>query len=486
MVNNKIFDWLRDFDENYLKNFRDFVDSPYFNSNKKVKLLFEIIYSTKPEFTGKKLEAKNLLAKLFPGKEKSSEQSLKNLFSEISGLIKQFISHNGFKRNEQAQENFYADELFYISKYKEGIKHSENILAKLKKEEIFSAQYFDSYMKNISNLGKFFLLEDKTFETSELSSKNYEIFILKFIYDFVGMKNESAVYDNSQTSVTVEDFIKTFEKSINLKDIIAGLKKHNPANADILDIYYNIYSLLDGDINPELFTTTKEQLYQNFDKISYEEKYFLYSILVNYVYTRLGIEDIKYFREAFEISKFFLERDVFRYPGSPYMMNINYENIYASSTFAGDLQWSENFLNTYRQYLKPEHKDKSYYRKMSSLMLRLKRYGEALNHINSYKADDAYEKLDVKMYIIIIFYEEGDLERALYEYDTLIHYFDYHEKNFPKYVETILKNMMSPLKKVLFARANNKKLDYSDYAKFKDAPDILHKRWLLKKMEELL
>ncbi len=44
MINHKIFDTLKSFDENYLKRLRDFINSPYFNSNKKVKELFEIIY----------------------------------------------------------------------------------------------------------------------------------------------------------------------------------------------------------------------------------------------------------------------------------------------------------------------------------------------------------------------------------------------------------------------------------------------------------
>lgn len=486
MNNHKIFDWLRDFDEDYLKNFRDFVDSPYFNSNKKVKILFEIIYSARPDYKSKKLEMKNLLQKLFPGKEKSSEQALKNLFSEISGLIREFITHNNLKRNEYIQESLYADELFYISKYKEGAKHAENMLAKLKKEDLFSGHYFDAYYKVLNNLSRFYYMVDRSYDANALGVKSYEVFLLKMIYDFIDLKNGVGTYDRLEKGASIPEFIFTFEDNFKLKEIIDGLKKYNPKNSDVLDIYYSLFVMMDMENNPVLFSEAKKKIYRNIDKFSYEEKYFLYTALVNYIYSRLGIDNPEYFKEAFEIIKFFLERGVHKYPGSPYMMNLNYENIYACSTFAEDNEWTENFLTVYKEYLKPEHREIMYHKTMAAFMHSLGKYDEVLKHINSYKPDNVFEKLSVRLYIIIIFYEKGDLERSLYEFDNLVHYYSYNDEKIPKFVDEIMGNMIPALRKLLFAKANNKKVDYADYAKFKDAPDILHKRWIMKKMEELL
>jgi len=486
MIKHKIFDWLSDFDEDYLKSFRDFVDSPYFNSNKKVKILFEIIYSARPDFNSKKLEMKNLLAKLFPGKESTSAQALKNLFSELSGLVKEFITHNSLKRNEYVQETLYADELFYISKYKEGAKHAETMLAKLKKEEIFSAQYFEAYTKVLNNMSRFYYMENRSYDATELGVKLYEIFLLKMVYDFIDLKNGVGQYDRSEKGASIPEFIFTFEDNFNLKEIIEGLKKHDAKHSDVLDIYYSLYMMMNEENNSKIFSSAKDKIYKNLDKFSYEEKYFLYTALVNYIYTGLGIENPAYFKEAFEIIKFFLERGVYKYPGSPYMVNLNYENIYSCSTFAEDHKWTEDFLTEYKEYLNPDHRDIVYHKIMADFTLGRGRNDDALMHINSYKANDIYEKLNIKLYIIIIFYEKGDLERSLYEFDNLVHYFSYNDEKIPKFVDAIMKDMIPALKKVLFARANNKKLDYADYAKFKDAPDIMHKRWVLKKMEELM
>ncbi|MBS1494922.1 MAG: hypothetical protein JST55_15515 [Bacteroidetes bacterium] len=486
MINNKIFEWLRDFDEGYLKNFRDFINSPYFNSNKKVKTLFDIIYSTRPDFNSKKLESKNLLSKLFPGKEKTSEQALKNLFSEISGLIKEFITHNSLKRNDYTKESLYADELFYISKYKEGAKHSENMLAKLKEDEIFSTQYFDAYTKSINNLSRFYYMENRNYDAVDLSARVYEVFLLKLVYDFIDIKNGIGAYYNSEKGIEIPEFITTFEKSFNLKNIIDGLKKFNRKNADVLDIYYNLFIMFESENDEKLFFTTRDKVFKNIEKFSYEEKYFLYTALTSYIYTNLGAKDPKYYKDAFEIIKFFIEKEVYIYPGSPYMINVNYENIYSCSTFAEDDAWTENFLTEYKKYLKPEFRDILYHKTMVDFTLSRGRLDEALNHINSYKAIDTYEKIQIKIYTIIIFYEKGDIERSLYEYDNLVHYFSYNNEKIPKNVDIIMKNMVPTIKKVLFAKANNKKLDYADYMKFKDAPDILHKRWVIKKMEELL
>lgn len=486
MNNHKIFDWLRSFDESYLKSFRDFVDSPYFNSNKKVRVLFEIIYSTKPDFSGKKLETKNLLSKLFPGKEKTSEQALKNLFSEISGLIKEFIIHNGLQRNEYFRESLYLDELFYLSKYSEGVKHSNNLIAKFKKDELFSPQYFDTYTKAISNLSRCLYLEGRSFETEELSLKSYEIFILKFIYDFIDLKNSVAMYDASGNAIVIPEFITKFQNSFNLSEIIDSLKKYNPSYAGILDVYSDMDEMLATEDNSEVFLQLKQKLFENIDKVSYEEKYFLYTLITNNVYANLGATKPEYYKDAFEIVKFFLDKGVYLYPGSPYMLTLNYENIETCSSFARDSEWTEKFLNDYKKYLNPELKEMVYHKTMASFKLGIRNFDEALIHINSYKATDTYEKVYIKFYIIIIFYEKGDLERSLYELDALLHFLNYNDEKLPKNLLTVLENTMPALRKVIYAKANNKKLDYADFKKYKNAPNIYFKNWIIKKMEELL
>lgn len=486
MFNHKIFDFIKSFDENYLKRLRDFINSPYFNSNKKVKELFEIIYSTKPEFTGKKLEKKNLITKFFPGKEKNGEQLLKNLFSELSGLVKEFIVHNGLQRNEYVQESLYLDELFYLSKYSEGIKQSNNLISKYKNEPLFSPQYFDTYTKAISNLNRCLYMEGRSFETEKLSEKSYEIFVLKFIYDFIDLKNSIALYDSSGKAIEIPEFITKFQNSFNLTEIIAGLKKYNPAYSGILDVYSEMDEMFDKEDNAEVFLKLKKKVFENIDKVSYEEKYFLYTMLTNNVYSNLGVTKPEYFKDAFEVVKFFLDKGVYLYPGSPYMLTLNYENITACSSFMQDNEWTENFLHEYKKYLNPELREGIFHKSMASFKLGIKEYDEALKHINSYKADDVYEKVYVKFYIIIIFYEKGDLEHSLYELDNLLHYINYNDDKLPKSLETVLRNTVPALKKVIMAKANDRKIDYADFKAFEDAPNIHFKNWIIENMKELL
>ncbi|MBS1515247.1 MAG: hypothetical protein JSS63_09455 [Bacteroidetes bacterium] len=486
MINHKIFDTLKSFDENYLKRLRDFTNSPYFNSNKKVKELFEIIYSAKPEFTGKKLEKKNLIAKFFPVKEKNSEQLLKNLFSELSGLVKDFLVHNGLQRNEYVRENLYLDELFYLSKFSDGVKQSNNLIAKYKGDQLFSPHYFDSYSKAISNLSRCLYMEGRSFETEGLSEKSYEIFILKFIYDFIDLKNSVALYDKSGNAIEIPEFITKFQNSFNLAEIVESLKKYNRNYAGILDAYSDMDEMLGREDNSEIFLKLKQKVFANIDKVSYEEKYFLYTVLTNNVYSNLGAAKPEYYKDAFEIVKFFLEKEVFLYPGSPYMLTLNYENIASCSSFMEDNVWTENFLIEYKKFLNPELRDMIFNKSMASFKLGIREFDDALKYINCYKAGDVYEKVYVKFYIIIIFYEKGDLERSLYELDTLLHYVNYNDDKLPKNLEAVLRNTVPALKKVITTKANYKKIDYADFKAFQETPNIYFKNWIIKKMEELL
>lgn len=90
MQNTRLVKLLKKFPQDDIKKFRDFVNSPFFNKNKKVIRLAEYILKFYPDFSQKDFEEEAVFKKLFPG-EKYEYQKIKNLISDLLNLAFNYL-----------------------------------------------------------------------------------------------------------------------------------------------------------------------------------------------------------------------------------------------------------------------------------------------------------------------------------------------------------------------------------------------------------
>ena len=69
MKNSQIIKLLRTFDPKEIRRFSEFISSPYFNKNKNVIKLYEVIRKAYPDFEQEKFTKENVFSKIFPGKK---------------------------------------------------------------------------------------------------------------------------------------------------------------------------------------------------------------------------------------------------------------------------------------------------------------------------------------------------------------------------------------------------------------------------------
>jgi len=67
MENSQLIKLLKTFDTKEIKRFSEFISSPYFNKNKNVIKLYEVVIKAYPDF--EKITRENIFFKLFPGKK---------------------------------------------------------------------------------------------------------------------------------------------------------------------------------------------------------------------------------------------------------------------------------------------------------------------------------------------------------------------------------------------------------------------------------
>ncbi|MFK7935150.1 MAG: hypothetical protein AB8G22_16680 [Saprospiraceae bacterium] len=101
---------LKTLSEPELKQYANWLKSPWCNSNKNLSALFEIIRKDYPEFANPKLTKEKLFRKVLP-KGKFSARRMNNLLSEAAQSLEQFFTFQHLQNHPQVQNDFLNQEL---------------------------------------------------------------------------------------------------------------------------------------------------------------------------------------------------------------------------------------------------------------------------------------------------------------------------------------------------------------------------------------
>jgi len=272
MKNSQIINLLKTFDPKEIKRFREFISSPYFNKNKNVIKLYEVIRKAYPDFEQEKFTKEFVFSKIFPGK-KFNDNTLRLLMHYLYENAREFIAHNRLEKERYGYNEQLVSELFDRDLIKESTKEIEKIISDLEKQDVKDTEYFltkftfeykklyclqkkyqDEYEKyftksNIEtpfkNLTNFFLIEVLTFYSVMLNTKilykiEIETDLLKKLtacFDFESFYDRPLIqiYYNMVMALTNKDG-KYF---YNIKDLVLKYEK-DIAPLRLFDIYINL------------------------------------------------------------------------------------------------------------------------------------------------------------------------------------------------------------------------------------------------------
>ena len=199
MFNSALTKVLKTFSRQELKEFTLFVQSPFFNTNQSVIMLYEQIKKLYPEFEEKQSDKKLLFENAF-GKIDYNDSFMRMTVFRLMELAKEFLIHSNLQRNSLFKNTILLDELndreldnLLIKTVSELDKKIEKL--KAKDAETYYAMYKMEYYKNDIKsrdtkmitykdiLDKDLMLEQKYMNT------NFFLNSLKFFLYFLNQKN---------------------------------------------------------------------------------------------------------------------------------------------------------------------------------------------------------------------------------------------------------------------------------------------------------
>lgn len=480
MIDSSLVLLLKKFDKQQLKEFNNFVKSPFFNTNNALIKLYEYIRKQYPEYNPGKLEKEHVYKKIF-GKTKYNDGFIRVLMSNLQSLAEEFLTYQGFKKDTLIKKKYLIDELNSMG----ARKHAEKVLseglkdiAKMTPEQPddYLGMYYMAFYKRYLYSTQFVVNKNNKPDESIYDDQKY------FIYHFLLRTLESYFYHLNQKQI-----INYEPKLIFLDEIIIFLE-NNPEFLDLhmLNItFLRVLLLKNNDIKD--YYRLKKVFYDSFNKIDKKDVFNTISIIINYCQKNYSAtEDEIFLVEKFDILKFAVENNLNTFEKIEGFDVSRFSNIVSTAIEFNKAEWAENFIKQYGKELNPETKDYKVAFANAMVLSAKNEYDEALICLSKLKNPaTSTDKFNLKILQLRIYYEINYFDQANSTADSFRHLIQ-NDKVLPESYKEYYKNFYSIYIKLLSLKLKNDKSGIIEIKeKLKTTKNIVFKRWLIEKADEI-
>ena len=474
---------LKTYTRRELKDFRAFVSSPFFNTNKNVVNLIENLSKGNTGITDGKIDMITLHKKIYPGKI-YKEENMKTLIHLLTRLAEKYLAYTEYinspgnekirllkafdKRNLQKQykklENSYSEELSLINKLNIDILYRKMWFEKTK-SDFYSSRAIE-----------------KELHHSEIEMS--EITIALFFVEMFQHYNMFWRLDYIDYEIETE-FVRPVMKNINIEKIDKLLREGSFKYYPLFEAYYCLYRSIDEDeeVSDRFLERFGEILNNNDSLIEKSEQFVLSTILVNFVHYLYRKNFSKYERKLFESFKMLLK--LYKYSGEKYLRLTIFTNILRFGIQVKEFEWIKDFIQRYSPMLEENQRENMYNYGRCFLAFALKDYEMALEHES--KID--YSTMQMKYYMrdvrLCSLYELGQFESALNLIDSYRHFIK-NEKNFKRKMKIGYKDFVENVNLLIKLNYGNSRITARDLKERIENSDTMRKVWLAAKADELI
>lgn len=474
---------LKILNEEEIKLLGDFIRSPYFNKREVLIRLYDLVAKHSPDFTNSSLKKENLYKKLFPGKE-YNEQTLRSRISDFSNLIKIFIIENKFRSDTTAQKKYFISEMTKRKKFELSEKHINEAIAEMEVTPNYGEEFFSDKFSLLTQHVSLWLAMDQKINALNSAYERSELFLNQSLMEIMKINNDIVCYEIETKNKPEFSFASLFLENFNFEGYLNTLMemdyKHYPL---IASYFYGNLSMYKPE-EEKYFYKLKDIIYKYHSKFEMMELYNLWSILSNCVYTNYLSKGIKFMHEGNEINKFFINNEL--YDKNKPFSALGYQNILMNALLVNDLDWGEEFIDTFKNKLAPEVVTNRYHFCKALIYFERKDYNGAIGHLNFVKYTDWDLKINTRLNYLKNYYELGISDQVDSLIDSIRHYLTKNVDMFPEYAHLRFKNTLNHISKMSNAKFSGKKLDYADYMEAEKSEEYLHKTWILEKMKDLI
>jgi len=483
MVKTNLIAIIKKFSQKELKDFSEFVRSPYFNKNDRVIKLFEYIRKHYPDFNDEKLEKEIVFRKLF-GKEKYNDGFMRTLVFNLSNLAEEFLKNVNFKRNTALQAITILDELKSRKIDKVFLKDYNDALKTLDRSKFKSAENY-LYKAMLDDL-----IDDYTYLT-RYKNKNLQDFTLENFRDSIEHLSQFYLIKilNKYRFLLAKQYTIPVDIDFRLVEHIVEFLKNNETlyvNNPIIRLHLNEILLM-KERREESYLELKKLLLEGQSVLDLDQRYSLHNILHMHCLEMTYSGKTEYLNERFELYKIALRQDIIKGSEDRYIDAILFGNILLTALKLKKVEWAEDFVRKYSHEIAPENMDGM----MGFCSARIKfskgEFNESLKLLHSIQSFNHIQyKIAIRDLILLNYYELSFFSQAYSFLDSHRHFLNKNRQYFSDERFTRESNFMKFFIRILKLKEKYISRDYMNLKlDFEKVNSVIERDWLLEKINEL-
>ncbi|CAN5124504.1 hypothetical protein BH09BAC1_BH09BAC1_10930 [soil metagenome] len=400
MEQSKLVDLLKTFGTKELREFNEFVQSPFFNKNIELISFYEHLRSLAPVFQPVRLEREAVFNALYPDKPYDDKQ-LNYLNNFLLKLAEQYIAYRRFSQNDlleryQLLESYNQRNLdkHYQFVYGQTIKQLEELPNR--NHEFYHLQYA---LADISN--RHFLKQQirRYDDRLQLAADNLDQYYLA-----AKLKYSCEMLDRKMSIAA--------EYEVRFADVVRQLVEANVGlQTPPIAIYHTILNMLLDMDNTTYFNKLVELTEQHKGHFPLDELKDLYSYAINYCIRRVNKGAPEFLKELFELYLKSLDAGTLMDGG--YLSPWAYKNLIGVGLRLKKFDWTEDFIREYNAKLAPEFQANALHYNLAELYYYKQDHSKALTHLNKVEFSDIYYNLDTKKMMLKIYFELDEIDALL-------------------------------------------------------------------------
>ncbi len=444
MNNSALIQYCRRLQTKDWREMDKFVRSPYFNQREDVVRLFDYLRAQLPQpaKNGATLHKDQVYAAIYPG-EAYAEKRFRYLLSALLQLIKRYLSLQEAE-SDQAQQQLHLCRALRRRRMERHFQQElEQAYKRLAKGALRNPQYhYQQYLLK---------LEEARYTNTTLDHRRGGAELLEGVGNALTAFYIAELLRHGCDILALRS-LKSHRYDLDfLEEVLRYIAQHdNLRQVPAVQIYYHSYQAtkaltIEGETTESHFQALKMGIQAHGAGFSATEIRDIYTLAVNYCIQRLNRGDQGYIREAFDLYRSGLEREVWLENGV--LSGYTYKNIARLGIALGEEEWVRGFIEDYQEHL-PRREREQYWRyNLAYLYFQKHDYTNAMQLLREIEFKDVLNNLDTRRMLLRCYYELNELYALEYLLDSFQKYIQrqkaigYHKNNYLNLIRFVRKKL---------------------------------------------
>ncbi len=464
-----------------MKEFGDFVNSPFFNKNESTLRLYEYLNSLHPEMKPELIAKEVVYRKLF-GPAKYNDGLMRNMIFRLTELSEQYLAYSSMKQNEASHRGYLIKSLLDLG-IERGAQRMINTSEKeISRRRIKDSRYFYDrftlegfrhiiYSRNFNAL----TIKDKPDKKMLDASNNFTAYSLMVLFQRFRYLLNKGYTVNSDFELNLLPY---------LMDYLKNEGREHLEVKQISLLYREIVLLLDNS-REDILLELMNELRDNKLPIEDNERREGLTVLINISIEKAYAGRSEFYRYLLEMNKYLISKDLYRRVDGGYFETESFTNAVTLALTEGELKWTKEFIENNYKKLAPDQQENIYNISYAKYYLRTGEFREAREHIRKVSLAGLYFKINVRLTSIMIQYELGNIEEAMTEIENYRKYVQ-NDKLLNSSHRRVLSNFNRFMLQICKARYNPKANLQKLIEEISECDQVAGRKWLKEKAEDLL